>query len=75
MADKLFALGDHVTMKKPHPCGTNEWEIIRMGMDIRIKCIKCKRSVLLSRHDFERSLRKIVQSAQTDAEKGGGTLA
>lgn len=62
MADKLFALGDVVTMKKPHPCGSNEWEIIRMGMDIRIKCVQCKRSVLLTRRDFERSLKKVVRS-------------
>jgi len=58
--EKIFRLGDVVTMKKPHPCGTNEWEIIRMGMDIRIKCIKCGRSVLMPRREFERSLKKVV---------------
>lgn len=55
-----YQLGDHVVMKKPHPCGTNEWVIIRVGMDIRIKCKKCGRSVLLQRRDFERSLKKIL---------------
>lgn len=65
MNEKIFALGDHVTMKKPHPCGTNEWEIIRMGMDIRIKCVHCGRSVLLPRVDFEKSMRKIVSSSTT----------
>ncbi len=39
MERKQFQLGDIVQMKKPHPCGTNEMEIIRMGMDIRIKCV------------------------------------
>ena len=60
--EKIFRLGDVVTMKKPHPCGTNEWEIIRMGMDIRIKCIRCGRSVLMPRREFERSLKKVIRS-------------
>jgi len=62
--DKEFSLGDTVTMKKPHPCGTNEWEIIRMGMDIRIKCVRCGRSVLLPRREFERALKKVIRQAE-----------
>ncbi|MCG0313342.1 MAG: DUF951 domain-containing protein, partial [Calditerricola sp.] len=49
MERKRFGLGDIVEMKKPHPCGTNEWEVIRMGMDIRIKCRGCGHSVLMPR--------------------------
>ena len=37
--DKEYKLGSLVTMKKEHPCGTNEWEIVRLGADIKIKCI------------------------------------
>ncbi|PWI56841.1 DUF951 domain-containing protein [Sulfoacidibacillus thermotolerans] len=51
-------------MKKPHPCGANEWQIIRMGMDIRIKCVQCGRSVLLTRREFERSLKKILGAVE-----------
>jgi hypothetical protein len=58
---KQFDLGDIVQMKKPHPCGTNEWEIIRMGMDIRIKCVACKHSVLIPRIKFEKKLKKILR--------------
>ncbi|RCK13161.1 DUF951 family protein [Bacillus licheniformis] len=47
MADKEFGLNDVVEMKKPHPCGTNRWKIIRMGMDIRIKCEGCSHSVMI----------------------------
>ncbi|KYP80770.1 DUF951 domain-containing protein [Ferroacidibacillus organovorans] len=65
MIEKEFHLGDYVVMKKPHPCGTNEWEIIRMGMDIRIKCRHCGRSVLMQRRDFEKMLKKIIQSRDT----------
>ena len=63
MGDKVFHLGDVVSMKKDHPCGANEWQIIRMGMDIRIKCLRCGRSVLLARRDFERSFRKHLRHA------------
>lgn len=68
MEKKEYQLGDVVQMKKPHPCGTNEMEIIRMGMDIRIKCVGCKHSVLVPRTKFESKLKKILRSnAVTDA--------
>jgi hypothetical protein len=63
MERKVFELGDIVLMKKQHPCGANEMEIIRMGMDIRIKCVKCKHSILLPRAKFEKSLKKVLRSA------------
>lgn len=64
MADsKVFDLGDVVQMKKPHPCGANEMEIIRMGMDIRIKCRGCQHSVLIPRQKFEKRLKKILIAA------------
>ncbi len=58
MAEKEFALHDVVEMKKPHPCGDNRWKIIRMGMDVRIKCLGCQHSVLLPRRDFSKKLKK-----------------
>lgn len=64
MQRKQFALGDHVQMKKPHPCGTNEMEIIRMGMDIRIKCVGCGHSVLMPRSNFEKKLKKVLFSKE-----------
>ncbi|MFC3801622.1 DUF951 domain-containing protein [Cohnella sp. GCM10012308] len=63
MERKEFGLGDIVQMKKQHPCGANEMEIIRMGMDIRIKCVKCKHSILLPRAKFEKSMKKLLQAA------------
>lgn len=68
MERKVFNLGDIVQMKKPHPCGSNEMEIIRMGMDIRIKCVGCKHSVLVPRAKFEKILRKC--SARLRIRKG-----
>ncbi|WP_407895074.1 DUF951 domain-containing protein [Lacticaseibacillus sp. N501-2] len=56
----MYALHDHVLMKKPHACGVNDWEIIRMGMDIKIKCSGCGHIVMLSRHDFDRKMKKVL---------------
>jgi len=63
MEPKTFQLGDIVQMKKPHPCGTNAMEIIRMGMDIRIKCTGCKHSVLIPRSKFEKRMKKVLRRA------------
>ncbi|MCS1352680.1 DUF951 domain-containing protein [Mechercharimyces sp. CAU 1602] len=63
MQRKSFALGDIVEMKKSHPCGTNAWKVIRMGMDIRMKCTGCGHSVLIPRLEFERKLKKIIESS------------
>jgi hypothetical protein len=61
MKDISFELEDIVEMKKAHPCGENKWKIIRMGMDIRIKCIGCGHSVLMPRTEFTRKLKKIIK--------------
>lgn len=58
---KDYKLNDFVTMKKPHPCGENKWKIIRMGMDIRIKCQGCDHSVLIPRRKFEKNLKKVIE--------------
>ncbi|WP_026695829.1 DUF951 domain-containing protein [Peribacillus kribbensis] len=60
MEEKQFGLGDIVEMKKAHPCGANAWKIIRMGMDIRIKCEGCSHSVLIPRREFSRKVKKIL---------------
>lgn len=48
-------------MKKSHPCGNNEWEIVRVGADIKIKCLKCKRTILLPRIEFNKKMKKIIK--------------
>ena len=57
-----YAVGQIVEMKKKHPCGVNRWEIIRVGMDFRIKCTGCGRSILLPRARFEKSVKNILES-------------
>ncbi|WP_096186075.1 DUF951 domain-containing protein [Evansella halocellulosilytica] len=61
MGDQTFELNDIVEMKKPHPCGENRWKIIRMGMDIRIKCLGCDHSIMLPRKMFEKKMKKVIQ--------------
>lgn len=68
MERKQFALGDIVQMKKPHPCGTNAWKVIRMGMDIRIKCTGCEHSVMIPRLEFERKMKKVLVRAEEQLE-------
>ena len=60
--DKEYKLGSVVVMKKEHPCGTNEWEITRLGADIKIKCINCGRSVMLPRIEFNKKLKKVIKN-------------
>ncbi len=52
-------LGDRVRLKKVHPCGGYEWEVVRLGTDIGIKCCKCGRRVLLPRSVLQRNLKEL----------------
>lgn len=56
-----YKLGSIVIMKKGHPCGENKWEITRVGVDIKLKCIKCGRSVMMTRIDFDKKIKKVVE--------------
>lgn len=57
----MYELSDIIEMKKPHACGTNRWSIIRIGADMKIKCQGCERVVMLSRHDFDRRFKKVLE--------------
>ena len=58
--DKDYKVGSVVVMKKEHPCGSNEWVITRTGADIKIKCNKCGRSIMLPRIEFNKKLKKVI---------------
>mgnify|MGYP001077810287 FL=1 len=57
-------LGDVVCLKKKHPCGSDEWEVVRLGADIGLKCLKCQRRILLERSVFERRVKAFVSREQ-----------
>ncbi len=65
-SDTDYGMFDVVELKKGHPCGANEWEIIRLGMDIRLKCQKCGRSILVPRTKFNKRLKKILRKGQSE---------
>lgn len=54
-------LGDVVRLRKPHPCGTSEWVVDRLGADIGLRCRGCGRHVMLERRDLERRLDRFVE--------------
>ena len=56
-----YKLNDIVIMKKQHPCGTNKWQIIRVGTDIKIKCLNCNRTIMLPRVEFNKKIKKVVE--------------
>lgn len=56
---KDYKLGSIVVMKKVHPCGSNRFEVVRMGADIKIKCLGCNHIVMLARIDFNKRIKKI----------------
>lgn len=61
MENNNYKLGSIVVMKKQHPCGTNEWEIVRVGADIKIRCMNCNRTVLIPRIEFNKKLKKVIE--------------
>lgn len=55
-----LGLGDRVRLRKPHPCGSTDWQVVRLGADIGLKCQGCGRRVLLPRSEVERRIKQIV---------------
>ena len=68
MEKQHYAVGDIVRMKKAHPCGSSEWEVLRTGMDFRLKCQGCDHLVMMPRTKFEKMVRAIVRTNGTPAE-------
>lgn len=59
--NQSYKLNSIVIMKKGHPCGTNEWKVVRVGADIKIQCINCGRIVMLPRIDFNKKLKEVIR--------------
>ncbi len=57
---ELF-LGDILRLRKPHPCGSYEWEVVRLGADIGIRCLTCQHKVLLERRVLEKRIKHFVK--------------
>jgi hypothetical protein len=55
-----LALGDRVQLRKPHPCGSDVWQVVRLGADIGLLCEGCGRRVLLERHVLRKRLKRVL---------------
>ena len=64
-------VGDLLEMKKPHPCGSKQWKVLRIGMDFRLVCLGCGHELMLPRSRVEKSIKKIIPAA----ERGEGGTA
>ena len=60
MEEKTYIVGTIVEMKKGHPCGENKWEVVRLGADIKNKCVNCGRVVMIPRIDLNKKIKKII---------------
>ena len=58
-------LGDRLRLRKPHPCGSHEWRVVRLGADIGLTCEGCGRRVLLERRDVERRIVEFLERGAT----------
>jgi hypothetical protein len=56
-----FRIDQTLRLKKPHPCGSYEWRVTRLGADIGLRCVKCNRYILLPRAELERRLKSRPQ--------------
>lgn len=54
-------VGQIIKTKKPHPCAGDEWEVLRVGMDFKLRCLKCGREVMVPRKKAEKSIKQIIR--------------
>ncbi len=60
MNEKTYKVGSHLILKKTHPCGSNEWEVVKLGADIKIKCCTCGRLIFIPRIELNKKIKKVV---------------
>ncbi len=64
MDNKVYNIGDKIVLRKKHPCGGFEWEIIKLGADIKIKCTTCGRTIFVPRVELNKKIKKIVTGGE-----------
>ena len=57
-------IGDILTMKKAHPCGSREWAVLRVGADFKLRCLGCGHEVFGARSKFEKNVKQVKREAQ-----------
>ena len=56
-------VGNVLKLKKPHPCGSKEWEVLRIGADFRLKCQGCGHQIMIARRQVEKNVKEIISNA------------
>jgi hypothetical protein len=64
-------IDDIVRLRKPHPCGSSDWIVVRLGADIGLKCLGCDRRILMPRREVARRLKVIVKKAGEESSEEG----
>jgi hypothetical protein len=64
-----MGMGDVIRLRKPHPCGNQDWIVVRLGADIGLKCLGCGRRILLSRRDVARRMKAYVSKGSGPSPK------
>ena len=64
-----ISVNDTLEMKKPHPCGVHEFTVLRVGSDVRVKCLGCGRDMTVGREKLEKSIRKVISSEENNTER------
>ena len=59
-----YEVGDIVKLKKQHPCGSREWQVLRVGMDFKLKCAGCGHELMLPRSKAEKSVKKVKRNGE-----------
>ena len=69
MSPLALAIGDHVRLRKAHPCGADVWEVVRLGADIGLRCRGCGHRILIERSTLKRRLKAVVGAASRDSDR------
>jgi hypothetical protein len=67
-----LGMNDRVRLRKPHPCGSTDWRVVRLGADIGLKCEGCGRRVLLPRSELERRIKQVISRGADEYPTPGG---
>ena len=62
----MYGVNEKVTMKKPHPCGGKDWEIVRIGADVKLRCITCGKFVNLTRDELKKRVKLVKKEGSND---------
>ncbi len=68
---QVVVVGMRVRMRKPHPCGGDEWTVTRTGADVGLQCLGCGRRVMLEREEFERRVKEVTAVPYGSSEENG----